>query len=497
MKNDGILPLNKQDQFLVIGELFEKMRYQGAGSSMIHATKVTTPKDAFDESGISYRYLPGYRENATEPDSSLIEEVIRNASNYDTVLVFAGLTDYVESEGCDREHMRLPDNQLALLDALVKTGKRIVVVLFGGSVVELPFADDVNAILHMFLPGQNGGTATCQLLFGQKNPGGRLSETWPVSYEDVPFGKHFGKELREVYYESIFVGYRYYLTAKKKVRYLFGYGLSYTNFAYDNIKISCSKEQVTVSLDVTNTGTMDGSDVPQLYVKAPDSDVIKPEKELRAFQKVYLKAGECKTVTMNISTGELRYFHIPENRWVLEDGVYEFQICRNCEDVVWAEKIVIAGEIVGAPYSESALAAYKNADTEKMTDVAFEAMSGIKIPPMPAPFPVTLNSRFTDLKQTFMGKILYSAVLSVAGAQRRRAEKMPEGPERDNCMKGALFMKRVLESNSLNSMTMCAGKSCPYNFAQGFAALTNGKILKGIIHFCVPIKAPKLPKDIK
>ena len=164
---------------------------------------------------------------------------------------------------------------------------------------------------------------------------------------------------------------------------------------------------------------------------------------------------------------------------------------------MWAEKIVIAGEKIRTPYSESAPAAYKNADTEKMTDVAFEAMSGIKIPPMPAPFPVTLNSRFTDLKQTFMGKILYSAVLSVAGAQRRRAEKMPEGPERDNCMKGALFMKRVLESNSLNSMTMCAGKSCPYNFAQGFAALTNGKVLKGIIHFCVPIKAPKLPKDIK
>ena len=497
MRNDGTLPLDKQDHFLVVGELFTKMRYQGAGSSMINAAKVTTPKYAFEESKIDFEYACGYRENSIEPDAALIAEAVRKSEKYNTILVFAGLTDFVESEGCDREHMCLPANQLALLDALVKAGKRIVVILFGGSVVELPFAENVSAILNMFLPGQNGGTAVKQLLFGEKNPCGRLSESWPYTYQEVPFGDQFSKSLREVYKESLYVGYRYYLTAHKQVRYPFGFGLNYSTFAYENMKLAASDGQVTVTCDVSNTGSLDGAEVVQLYVKAPQSTVFKPERELRAFRKVYLKTGERKTVTLVVDVDDLRYFHILEDRWVLESGVYEFQLCHNCESVIWASKIGLQGENIASPYSVETIRAYENADTKKMTDNEFTAMSGMKLPELPPKFPVTPNSRFTDLKQTIMGRILFSAVLSVAHGQRRKAEKMPEGPERDNCMKGALFMQRVLESNSLNSMTMCAGQSFPYNFALGFAALTNGHFLKGILHFCRPIKVPKLPKEHK
>ena len=174
LKNDSTLPLNSEDSILVVGELFEKMRYQGAGSSMINPTKITTPKNAFDSSKIQYEYVCGYKENSIEIDIELINDAVQKAENYDTILLFAGLTDYVESEGCDRKYMSLPDNQLAVLDNLIKTGRRVVVVLFGGSVVELPFVDHVNAVLHMFLPGQNGGTAVKQLIFGEKNPSGRI-----------------------------------------------------------------------------------------------------------------------------------------------------------------------------------------------------------------------------------------------------------------------------------------------------------------------------------
>ncbi|MGN0506936.1 MAG: glycoside hydrolase family 3 C-terminal domain-containing protein [Lachnospiraceae bacterium] len=497
MKNDGVLPLNGTEHLLVVGELFEKMRYQGAGSSMICPAKLTTPKDAFEERKVSYLYCRGYSENRTEPQPELVQEAVKKAEHADTILLFAGLTDYVESEGCDRESMKLPENQLELIERLTATGKKLVIVLFGGSVVELPFADKVSAILHMFLPGQNGGTATFRLLFGEANPGGRLSETWPVCYADVPFGSEFGKTEQEIYKESIYVGYRYYLTAKKKVRYPFGYGLSYTSFTWDNKKVMVDKDAVTVTCDVENTGACAGADVVQLYVKAPQSKVFKPEKELRGYQKVMLKPGEKKTVTITVPLSELRYFNTREQRFVLESGSYEFQLCSDCQTVRLSECVELQGENVSTPYSEETVATYQNADIRSMTKAAFEAMSGQNIPALPPKFPVTLESRFTDLQQTFLGRILFGAVLSVAKKQMKQALALPEGVERDNKIKGAQFLKRILESNSVRSMSMSSGKSMPYHFANGFVEFANGHLFRGIRCFCTPVKVPKLPKQEK
>ena len=291
LKNDGVLPLDEKEKLFVCGDLFEKMRYQGAGSSMINPTKLTTPKDAFDAMGVRYTYARGYAENSTSTNGALLREALEGAKKFQKVLVFAGLTDYVESEGCDREDMRLPENQLALIDALINAGKQVIVVLFGGSPVELPFAERVSAILNLYLPGQSGGRACASLLFGKANPCGRLAETWPLRYEDVPFGKTFGKSENEVYKESFFVGYRYYTTAKKQVRYPFGYGLSYTSFAWSDMQLSEEGDRFMISCRVKNTGTRDGAEVVQLYVSAPESNVYKPLRELRAFQKVRLAAG--------------------------------------------------------------------------------------------------------------------------------------------------------------------------------------------------------------
>lgn len=496
LKNDGALPLDKNGEYLVVGDLFIKMRYQGAGSSMINPTFVTSPKTAFDNAAINYEFARGFAENQTEPRYDLIAEAVEKSKKYETVLVFAGLTDYVESEGGDRDSMRLPQNQLDLIDALTNAGKKVVVVLFGGSPVGLPFANNVSAILNMYLPGQNGGTASEHLLFGEANPCGKLAETWAMEYADIPFGADFGKTVNEVYKESVFVGYRYYLTANKQVRYPFGYGLSYTMFDYSDIKTEVKGGKIKASCIVTNTGKMYGAEIVQLYVKPPKNGVFKPTKELRAFVKVYLKAGESKRVEMDFNIDDLRYWHVKENRPVLENGEYELQICSDCQTVKLVQTVMLQGEAVALPCIELVNDIYKAADVTRIDDEAFERMSGLKIPPLPPKKPITMESRFSELAQSaLLGRIIYKAVLGVANKQMKQARKLPEGAEKDNQIKGAQFLKRILESNSPRSMSMSAGQSCPYNFAQGFVEFANGRLFKGIKCFCTKIKVPNLPKD--
>ena len=497
LKNDGILPLNEKEELFVCGDLFEKMRYQGAGSSMINPTKLTTPKDAFDAMGVRYTYARGYAENSTTTNGALLREALDGAKKFQKVLVFAGLTDYVESEGCDREDMRLPENQLALIEGLVKENKQVIVVLFGGSPVELPFAGKVKAILNLYLPGQSGGRACANLLFGNANPAGRLAETWPMKYEDVPFGETFGKSENEVYQESVFVDYRYYTTAKKQVRYPFGFGLSYTSFTWSDMQMSEEGKKFMISCRVKNTGTRDGAEVVQLYVSAPKSKVYKPLRELRAFQKVRLAAGEEKEVRLTVNKDALRYFDVQKRAWTMEGGEYRFELCSDAETVVLEQAVILEGEH-NAPYPEDVLKVYQGANLEGLTDEVFEKMSGQHIPLLPAQKPITLESRFSNLEKAgFLGEILHSAVLSVATKQMKEAKKLPEGKERDNKIKGAFFLRRILESNSLISMSMSAGKTMPYNFARGFMELANGHIFKGIKCFCAKIKVPKLPKEEK
>ena len=394
LKNDGVLPLKETDKLHIAGELFANMRYQGAGSSLIHPARLTTPKDAFEARGV---------QNHSAEDCGVI-------------LYFAGLTDEYESEGCDRENMKLPEKQLKEIDALLACGKPVVVVLFGGSPVELPFADRVGAILNLYLPGQNGGTAVYDLLFGIRNPSGKLAETWPLRYEDVPNHETFGKSINEVYSEGTEVGYRYYNKHGIPVRFPFGFGLSYTTFE----KTEWTKAGDAYEQTITNTGDRFGGEVAELFI----------DGELAGFQKVYLNPGESATVSV-----------VPEPK----------------DETAYSDELVVT--------------------------------------PEPPRFPVTLESRFTDLNQTFMGRILFNAVIGIAEKQRKEAEKLPEGTEKENRLKGALFLRRILESNSIRSTTMCAGKQMPYNFAEGFAELTNGHIFKGIRCFMKKISVPKLPKE--
>ena len=493
LKNDGSLPLKQDEDLLVIGEMFESTRYQGAGSSLISPAKLSSVKDAFDLNNISYKYLRGYKDSNSEVDESLISEAIEASKQYEKVVVFLGLTDSSETEGGDRENMSLPENQLALMEALAKENKKVVVVLFGGSSFELPFFDKTNAILNMYLSGQNVGGAAYELLFGIANPSGRLAESWPMSYQDVPFGDEFGKTVQDVYKESIYVGYRYYLTANKEVRFPFGYGLSYTRFEYSNLKVQQKDNELLVNVDVTNIGDMKGSEVVQLYVSAPKSELHKPVRELKGFTKVELKPKETKTVSISVNKEELKYWDIKENRFVLEDGEYDIQIGYNSQDIALHQKAAIKGEKVAkTPQKE-----YELLDFSNFSNADYENAWGVKIPEIPPKKPITLESRLSDYKLTFMGRILYKAVLSVPNKALKKAKKMPEGKDRDNEIKAAQAIFRMLETSSILTLSMASSGVLHYNTALGFKEFANGHIFKGIKHLATKIKAPTLPINNK
>ncbi len=495
MKNDGILPLSEGETLFVCGEMFDKMRYQGAGSSLINAWRVTSPRAAFDGAGVKYLYCKGYRERKTPFDRELVSEAVRASAAFDKIIVFIGLTDYDESEGCDRDSMRLPENQLDLVEALLETGKPVAAVLFGGSPFEMPFKDRLSAILNMYLPGQNGGEAVRKLLFGKAEPAGRLAESWPESYADVPYGDLFGKKKNEIYKESVFVGYRYYSTVNKKTAFPFGSGLSYTSFMWRDAEIEDKGDEIKASCEVENVGDRDGAEVVELFVSAPESDVFKPKRELRAFEKIRLKKGAKKRVTLTVKKDDLRYFNIKENRFALETGRYIFEFCKDAETPVLFLPLELEGETLPTPYDEETLKAY--ADPASVSDAVFEKVYGAPVPKPQKLLPITPESRFEDFRQSFVGRILYSAAMGVVNKQMKRAKKRSEGLERDNNLKDAFFLGKSLGSNSLRSISMNAGRKFPYNYAEGAADMANGHLFKGVKKLFKKIKAPVLPKDEK
>ena len=493
LKNDGNLPLNKDESLLVVGEMFEKMRYQGAGSSLISPSKEPSIKEAFDQNGVTYKYIKGYNVKNSLVDESLIKEATDASKDYDKVVLFIGLTDDSESEGGDRENMSLPLNQLELVNALVKENKKLVMVLFGGSPIELPFFDNANSILNMYLSGQNGGEATYELLFGLKNPSGRLAETWPLKYSDIPFNEEYAKTAQDVYKESIYVGYRYYLSANKEIRFPFGYGLSYTTFKYSNLKVEQNDKEVVITLDVTNTGKVEGAEVIQIYVSAPKENVHRPLRELKGFDKVTLKVGESKSVKVLVNKEDLKFWSTDVNKFVLEDGEYDIQVGRNSNDIALNEKVMIKGEKVEKHEQK----VYESLDFANLSDEKYEEIWGVKISTLPPSKPITLESRLSDLRQTFMGRIFLNAILGVPRKQLKKAMKMPEGAKRDNEIKGAQAIEKMLTSSSIITLCMSSSGAFTYPLALGFRDMSNGHLIKGIKDFLMKVDAPALPKDMK
>ena len=327
LKNDGLLPLCADKKYLYVGEYAEKPRYQGGGSSHINSFQVDSALSVSRAAGRSLDYIKGFPMDSDALDEEDLAKILQAAPAYDAVVVFAGLPDIIESEGYDRKDMKLPASQNRLIEVLLKVQKNVVVVLSNGAPVEIPWADEVPAILEMYLGGEGVGQAADKLLFGEVNPSGHLAETWPMKLSDNPSFLYFpGSPRKVVYAEGIYVGYRYYDAKEMPVRYAFGHGLSYTSFEISNLR--CDREafgdgeQLTVRVDVKNTGDRFGKEVVQLYVAAKNGTVARPVKELKGFVKVALQPGETKTVEMTIDDRALSYYDEELKDWYAPSGEY-------------------------------------------------------------------------------------------------------------------------------------------------------------------------------
>lgn len=347
LKNDeNILPLKKDAKIAFIGKYAEEPRFQGGGSSHINCIKVTSALDALENMGISVGYARGFEDSEDIIDEKLEREAIEAAVKADVAVIFAGLPDAFESEGFDRSHMRMPDCQNHLIKEIVKNQPNTVVVLHNGSPVEMPWADDVKGILEAYLGGEAIGKAVCRILFGEVNPSAKLAETFPYRLEDNPsFLTGFGSGDHVRFAEGIFVGYRYYDKKKMNVRFPFGYGLSYTTFEYSDLRVSSEKinenDTLTVTVDVTNTGKTAGKEIVQLYVSDPDSTEIRPVKELKGFEKLYLEPGETKTAEFILDRHAFAYYEPRIKDWYVESGEFEILIGKSSRDIVFKKTVTV------------------------------------------------------------------------------------------------------------------------------------------------------------
>ena len=311
LKNEGgILPLKQDAKIAVIGDMAKSLRYQGAGSSHINPTKLAQPLNFLPDA----IYASGCDERGDTTDA-LLAEARAAARQAEIAVVFAGLPDRCESEGFDRDDMKMPAGHLRMIEAVSSTNPNTVVILLCGCAVECPWADSVKGILYMGLSGQAGGEAIADLLYGRISPSGKLAESWPFTYGDVPSSEVYGKTTDALYQEGVYVGYRYYDKSGTAVRWPFGYGLSYTAFAYSDL----TADGDTVSVSVKNTGAFAGAEVVQLYIHAPQDGLHRPLRELKGFQKVFLQPDESRTVTFTLND---RSFAVWQDGWKVPDGAY-------------------------------------------------------------------------------------------------------------------------------------------------------------------------------
>ncbi len=348
LKNeDNILPLHEGEKLAVIGRFAAQPRFQGGGSSHINSFRVESLMDALEGMpGITY--AQGYDVKDEEPDEALIAQAVEAAAHADKAVIVAGLPDSFESEGYDRTHMRMPRCQVELIERVAKVNPNVVVVLYNGSPVEMPWLPCAKAVLEGYLGGQAVGGATRDVLFGTVNPCGCLPESFPVKLEDNPSYLTYGGEGDvAVYAEGVFVGYRYYDRKKMDVLFPFGHGLSYTTFAYANLRLSADRirdtDTLTVSVDVTNTGKRAGKTVVQLYVGDRECEVFRPVRELKDFAKISLEPGETKTVTFTLSKRAFAYWNVKLHDWFVESGAFTVEIGRSSRDIALSSEVYVEG----------------------------------------------------------------------------------------------------------------------------------------------------------
>lgn len=349
LKNeDRLLPLKEEQKVAFIGKFAEKPRFQGGGSSHVNCYKTVGALEAAQ--GLNVTYAQGYPTDSIEPDENLISQAVETAKAADCAVLFIGITDIMETEGFDRKDLRIPPCQEKLVEEVVKVQKNTAVVVHCGGPIEMPWIKDVKAVLYAYLGGEAVGSATVDILYGRKNPSGKLAETFPLRLEDNPsYLYYFGEGDRTEYREGIFVGYRYYDKKNMPVLFPFGHGLSYTSFAYSDLKLDKTQMKDTdslhVSVKVKNTGTLFGKEIVQLYVGDDESAVLRPVKELKGFEKVALAPGEEKTVEFTLDKRAFAYYNTELKDWHVETGDFTVMVGRSSRDIQLSAKVRVESTV--------------------------------------------------------------------------------------------------------------------------------------------------------
>ena len=453
LKNeDGILPLKKDAKIAVIGAMAKSIRYQGSGSSHINPTKLSQPLDFLPDA----LYAPGCDDRGATTED-LLSQAAKTAQEAEIAVIFAGLPDRYESEGFDRADMKMPDGQLRMIDAVTAANPNTVVVLLSGSAVECPWADRVKGILYMGLPGQAGGEAVADLLCGRANPSGKLAESWPLSYADVPSSEIYGKIDDALYEEGLYVGYRYYEKSGVAVRWPFGYGLSYTTFAYSDLTVDGN----AVSVAVKNTGSFAGAEVVQLYLYAPQDGLHRPLRELKGFRKVFFQPGEAQTVTFILTD---RSFALWADGWKVPGGMYAVQIGNLSAD------LEIAGETLPVPGWQAG--SFYESCTGKPDQAQWEAMLGRRYaPPVLKKGSFTMDNTVLEMKDySLIMKIMFKAVEATI-AKGFGGKKDYENPEFRMLMNSSA-------GSPLRSMQISGGMKG--GVLPGMLEMANGHFFRGL-----------------
>lgn len=385
LKNEeNILPLRPSQKIAVIGEMAKQVRFQGGGSSKVNPTFIDVAIDEMAQYGSHIEFSEGYYVDSDELDQARMDAAIKSAAENDVAVIFAGLPERYESEGYDRAHMKLPDNQLKLIEQILAVQPNTVVVLANGAPVVMPFAKKAKGIITMYLSGQAAGGAIADVLFGAVNPSGKLPESYPIALEHNPSYLNFPGDGKTVHYnEDVFVGYRYYDTKKIPVRFCFGHGLSYTKFQYSDLQISADNIKDTgileVSCKIKNIGPVEGKEVVQLYVHSNSSSVMRPARELRGFKKVSLEKGEEKTVSFTLKKRDFAYFNENINDWYVESGSYTIQIGSSLQDIRLQIKVTVESTRKLHPVYEPSTPLYTLIHDERFPKLAKEVVSFVTL----------------------------------------------------------------------------------------------------------------------
>lgn len=469
LKNqDNILPLKPGTKVAVIGDFARKPRYQGAGSSLVNPAK--EPEAILDMIGeydiVMVSYEQGYVRNRP-PKMDLLRKAKEAAKGADVVLFFGGLDEISESEGLDRTHMMMPEAQGMLIDELSTVNENLVVVLSAGSAIEMPWHQYVKGIVHGYLGGQAGASAMLNVLTGKVNPSGRLNETYPIHYEDTPCYHYYpSKERSSEFREALYVGYRYYTTIDKKVRYPFGYGLSYTKFRYYNLKVN----EQGVTFGIENTGDVAGAEVAQLYIGKKSDTVFRPVRELKGFKRVVLAPGEETEVTIPFDDKTFRFFDTRTNTWEIESGEYQIMIGTDAETMQLQAPMQVNGTVAEGPYRRDKMPEYFSGKVKVVGDEAFEQLYGRPIPDGSWSGEIGMNDAVCQLYygKGIIGKIFYGVL--------RLMLKISEWQGKPNL--NVLFNYNM----PIRGYAKMTGGFVTMEMARALTEMANGHRIKGTAH---------------